>query len=73
VVEQILVADSATPPRWHEINLLVTEFKKEFETRAMAIEAIQSGYLGDSIHGLCRRIDEFTKEKSEIYKKVSIK
>ena len=69
VVEQIAIADSATPPKWHEIQLLVTEFKGEFQTREKAVKAIESGGLGDSIQDLCRRVDAFPKERSSVYKK----
>jgi hypothetical protein len=68
VVEQITVADSATPPKWREIQLLVSEYKRPFGTREEAISAIKSKTLGDSIQGLCRSINEFHKETSIVYR-----
>lgn len=68
VVEQITIADSATPPRWREIQMLVSQYKHAFGTREEAISAIKSKTLGDSIQGLCRSINEFQKETSIVYK-----
>ena len=68
VVEQITVADSATPPKWREIQLLVTEYKRSFRTHEEAIKTIKSKTLGDSVQGLCRSINEFQKGTSIVYK-----
>jgi hypothetical protein len=67
--EEIELADSATPAKWHEIQLLVSEFKREFRTREDATEAVESNTLGDYIHGLCRGVKEFPKETSFVYTK----
>lgn len=69
VVEEISIADSATPPKWHKIQLLLNEFQKEFATREEAIRAVESGSLGDFIRGLCRGVEEFPKETCEVYTK----
>ena len=69
VVEQMVIADSATPPKWHQIQLLVNEFKKEFATREDAIKAVESDTLGDFIRGLCRGVEEFPKESCEVFRK----
>ena len=69
VVEEMSIADSATPPKWHKIQLLLNEFKREFGTRDEAIKAVDSGSLGDHIRGLCRGVEEFPKESCEVYTK----
>ena len=69
VVEQINVADSATPPKWREIHLLLAQYTPTFQSREEAIAAIDSGKLGGWIQGLSRGVTEFKKETSFVYKK----
>src|SRR5687768_5482578 len=69
VVEQISIADSATPPKWHEIQLLVSKYKRSFPSRDEATAAIKADDLGESINGLVRSIKEFKKDTSFVYRK----
>ena len=71
VAEQISFMDSATPPKWKEIHLLLSEFEKEYRSSRQAVESIKSGRLGNAIRGLCRSISEFPTVKSKIYRKPS--
>ena len=71
LAEQIDFMDSAKPPKWKEIHLLISEFEKEYRSSEEAFEAIKSGTLGDSTRGLCRSINEFPKVNSRIYRKPS--
>lgn len=69
LAEQIDFTDSAPPPRWREIHLLVSEFEKEYQSSQDAVESIKSGRLANSIRGLCRGINEFPLVKSKVYRK----
>jgi hypothetical protein len=61
--------DSAVPPDWGKIKVLVSEYQTAFPSLEKAIAAIESGRLGDSIEGLCRSINYFPKNKARLYRK----
>lgn len=67
--DELDLYDSATPPDWREIKVLVSEYETKFPSVEKATAAIESGQLGDSISGLCRSIKHFPKNKSRVYTK----
>jgi hypothetical protein len=68
LVEQIEFSDSAPPPRWREIHLLVSEFDKGYASAEDAIESLKQERLGRSVQGLLRRITEFPVRNCRIFK-----
>jgi hypothetical protein len=69
LVDELSLYDSATPPDWNEIKLLVDEYKATFSSSAEATAAIDSGQLGDSIRGLCRSLKDFPQKTTQVYRK----
>lgn len=68
-IEQINIADSALPPRYGEIYLLVTLFGNKFQNIQEATQAIDNGELDLPIENLCKSTQDFPQKQCKLYKK----